>query len=71
LAQPDLADYFAAELKTLPPTLAHTALFEKIRAGVKKLQPILSKSPEAMSRADAGVIRAQVSELNDAIRRGE
>src|SRR5437588_11826443 len=71
LAQPDLADYFAAELKTLPPTIAHAALFEKIRASVKKLQPILSKSPEALTRADAGVIRAQASELNDAIRRSE
>ncbi|MEY2601540.1 MAG: hypothetical protein QOJ36_859 [Verrucomicrobiota bacterium] len=71
LAQPELADYFAAELKTLPPTLAHTPLFERIRAGVKKLQPILSKSPEALTRADAGVIRAEAGELNDAIRRGE
>ncbi len=71
LAQPDLADYFAAELKTLPPTIAHTALFETIRAGIKKLQPILSKKPEALTRADAGVIRAEASELNDAIRRGE
>jgi hypothetical protein len=71
LAQPDLADYFAAELKTLPPTIAHTALFEKIRAGIKKLQPILSKSPETLTRADAGVIRGEASELNDAIRHGE
>jgi hypothetical protein len=71
LAQPDLADYFAAELKTLPPTLAHTPLFEKIRASIKKLQPILSKSPEVLTRADAGVIRAEARELNDAIRRGE
>jgi hypothetical protein len=29
LAQQDLVDYFAEELKTLPPTLAHTPLFEK------------------------------------------
>jgi len=71
LDQPDLADYFAAELKTLPPTIAHAALFEKIRASVKKLQPILSKSPEALTRADIGVIRAEASELNVAIRRGE
>src|ERR1700736_512903 len=71
LAQPDLADYFAAELKTLPPTLAHTALFEKIRAGIKKLQPILSKSRDALTRTDVGVIRAEASELNDAIRRAE
>ena len=71
LAQPDLADYFAAELKTLPPTLAHTPIFEKIRASIKKLQPILSKSPEALTRADAGVIRAEAGELNNAIRRSE
>ena len=71
LAQPDLADYFAAELKTLPPTLAHTPIFEKIRASMKKLQPILSKSPEALTRADAGAIRAEASELNNAIRRSE
>jgi hypothetical protein len=71
LAQPDLADYFAAELKTLPPILAHTALFEKIRASIGKLQPIFSKSPETLTRADAGVIRAEARELNDAIRQGE
>src|ERR1700693_5881417 len=71
LAQPDLADYFAAELKTLPPTIAHMALFEEIRARVKKLQPILSKSPQALTHADANVIRTEARELNDAIRRGE
>jgi len=71
LAQPDLADYFGAELKTLPPTLAHTPLFEKIRGSVKKLQPLLSKSPNALSRADIGVIRAQASDLNNSIRQGE
>ena len=71
LSQPELADYFAAELKTLPPTLAHTALFEKIRASIKKLQPILSKSTEALTRADVAVIRAEASGLNNAIRQGE
>ena len=71
LVQPDLADYFAAELKTLPPTIAHAPLFEKIRAGVKKLQPILSKSPQKLTRADVGIIRAEARELNDVIRRGE
>ncbi|MDP9187014.1 MAG: hypothetical protein M3O72_06625 [Verrucomicrobiota bacterium] len=71
LVQPDLADYFGAELKTLPPALAHTPLFEKIRGSIKKLQPILSKSPHALTRADTSAIRAEVSELNDAIRQGE
>ena len=67
----DLADYFGAELKTLPPTVAHLPLFEKIRASIKKLQPILSKSPEALTRADIGLIRTEASGLNEAIRRGE
>src|SRR5437667_5829955 len=71
LAQPDLADYFGAELKTLPPLLAHTPLFEKIRGSIKKLQPILSKAPDALTQADAGAIRAEASELNYAIRQGE
>ena len=71
LVQPDLADYFGAELKTLPPTIAHTPLFEKIRGSIKKLQPILSKSPDALTRADTSAIRAEASELNDAIRQGE
>ena len=36
LAQEDLVDYFTGEceLKTLPPKVAHSPLFEKIRAGL-------------------------------------
>jgi hypothetical protein len=37
LAQRDLVDYFAAELKTLPPTLTTMPLFEQIRAGVNAI----------------------------------
>ncbi len=71
LAEPDLADYFGEELKTLPPLVAHAPLFEKIRAGVKKLQPILSKPPNALTRGDVDLIRAEANELNNAIRTGE
>jgi len=71
LAQPDLADYFGAELKTLPPLVGHSPLFEKIRAGVNKLQPVLGKSPGAISRADVDLIRTTTHELNDAIRQSE
>ena len=71
LAQPDLADYFGDELKTLPPGIAHTALFEKIRTGIKKMQPILSKSPETLTQADISLLRTEGKELNDAIRQGE
>jgi hypothetical protein len=71
LAQPDLADYFGAELKTLPPTVAHMPLFEKIRAGIKKLQPTLSKSPDAFTRGDVMAIRTEANELNNMIRQSE
>jgi hypothetical protein len=68
LAQPDLADYFGEELKTLPPAIAHTPLFERIRAGVRKLQPILNKSPDALTRSDVSSIQQEAKDLNDAIR---
>jgi len=71
LAQPDLADYFGAELKTLPPLVAHAPLFEKIRASIKKMQPILNKPPDKISRADVTAIRLEASELNRAIRQGD
>jgi hypothetical protein len=71
LAQPDLADYFGAELKTLPPTVAHMTLFEKIRAGIKKLQPTLSKSPDAFTRGDVMAVRTEANELNNVIRQSE
>ena len=70
LAQPDLADYFGAELKTLPPTVAHAPLFEKIRAGIEKLQPILGET-NAPSREDVDLIRLEASELNETIRQSE
>jgi hypothetical protein len=68
LAQPDLADYFGNELSTLPPGIAQTRLFGEIRAGVQRLRPLLSKSPNTLTPADVGAIRAQASELNNAIR---
>lgn len=71
LVQPELAEYFGEELKTLPPQVAHVPLFEEIRAGVKKLQPILNKSPGPIDRADVTAIRAQAAELNKAIRQRE
>jgi hypothetical protein len=69
LAQQDLVDYFAEELKTLPPTLAHTPLFEKIRTGVNAIRASLSKAAATGFRLeDVKPIRAQARELNLAIR---
>ncbi len=47
LAQHDeLVDYFAGELKTLPPALAHRPLFEKLRSGVTPFTFPSAKQPE-------------------------
>lgn len=71
LSQPELVDYFGEELKTLPPQIAHDPLFEAIRAGVKKMQPILDKAPEKISRSEVTAIRTEAGELNSAIRKRE
>ena len=68
LARSELADYFANELKTLPPAVVHAALFEKLRSGVNALQPLLNKT--ALSRTDVMSIRTQATQLNNAIRQG-
>jgi hypothetical protein len=44
LAHQALVDYFTGELKTLPPAVAHTPLFEKIRAGVNAIRASLNKA---------------------------
>ena len=71
LAQPDLVDYFATELKTLPPTVVQSGFFQKIDAGVKTLQPLLNKRPNALTRDDVRAIRNQAKELNNAIQRNK
>lgn len=71
LARPDLANYFASELSTLSPALAQTALFEKIRAGIKALEPLLNKTTKSISRNDVTAIRLQASQLDDAIRQAK
>ena len=71
LAQSDLANYFANELKTLPPALVEAPLFEKIRDGINALTPVLNKPPAMLTRGDVTAIRARARELNDAIRQGQ
>lgn len=71
LAQPDLADYFANELKTLAPAVAQSRVFQKILAGIETLQPLLNKRPNALTRDDVRAIRDQARELNNALQRGE
>jgi hypothetical protein len=70
LAQPELIDYFAEELKTLPPLIAHAPLFEKIRDGIKAIRASLNKAAApGLSPGQVKAIHAQARELNLAIRR--
>ena len=71
LAQPDLANYFTAELNTLPPAIAHAPLFEKIRKGVNEIGATLNKSPDKLTIVDVQAIHARARELNLAIRETE
>jgi hypothetical protein len=67
LVQPDLVDYFTAELKTLPPDVIHLPFFDKIRAGVGEIAPLLKKTG-ALTIVDVKKVHAQARELNTLIR---
>lgn len=72
LAQLDLVDYFAEEVTTLPPSIAHAPVFEKLRAGIKAIHEILSRAgSQGLQPADVKALLAQARELNLAIRRSE
>jgi len=67
LWQRDLINYFAEEIKTLPPTVAHKPLFEKVRAGVGEIRDVLNKAPEAPALEQVKLLHAKAKELNLAI----
>lgn len=68
LAQPDLINYFYEELKTLPPAVAHTPLFQKMRAGLSTIKTTINSVPPAgLSLADVKKIHDAARELNQAI----
>jgi hypothetical protein len=72
LAQQDLVDYFVGELKTLPPSLASTPFFQKIRAGVNAIRISLTKATATGFKLDnVKAIRARARELNLAIRQSD
>jgi hypothetical protein len=72
LAQRDLVDYFTGELNTLPPVLANTPLFEKIRAGVNTIRASLSQATARGFKLEhVKAIRARARELNLAIRQSD
>src|ERR1043165_9830681 len=67
LWQRDLINYFAEELKTLPPMVAHKPLFEKVRAGVGEIRDVLNKAPEAPALEQVKQLHTKAKELNLAI----
>ena len=67
LWQRDLINYFAEEIKTLPPTVAHKPLFEKVRAGVGEIRKVLNTAPEAPALEQVKLLHAKAKELNLAI----
>lgn len=72
LWQRDLINYFAEEMKTLPPTLAHAPLFEKLRSGVDAIRTLLNHAPpDRMSLAEVKALHTQARELNLAIVAGQ
>ena len=72
LWQRDLINYFAEEMETLPPPLAQTPLFQKLRSGVGAIRTLLDHAPpDTMSLAEVKALHAQARELNLAIVAGE
>lgn len=72
LWQRDLINYFAEEMETLPPPLARTPLFEKLRSGVGAIRTLLNHAPpDTMSLEEVKALHAQARELNLAIIAGE
>ena len=67
LWQRDLINYFAEEIKTLPPTVSHKPLFEKVRAGVGEIRDVLNKAPETPALEQVKLLHAKAKELNLAI----
>jgi hypothetical protein len=64
LWQRDLINYFAEEIATLPPAVAHAPFFEKIRAGVDAIRTLLNHAPEAPSLAEVKTLHNQAHDLN-------
>jgi hypothetical protein len=64
LWQRDLINYFAEELTTLPPAIAHKPVFEKVRTGVNGIRDLLNRVPDKIPQADVKALHAQAKELN-------
>ena len=69
LAQADLLEYFASELKTLPPATAQLPLFRRIRTDVGAIRETLAK-PGELTLNDVRDVKKKAEEVNSTIRAG-
>ncbi len=67
LWQRDLINYFAEEMKTLPPAVARRPLFEKVRTGVNAIRDLLNRAPEKLSLDEVKALHARAKEVNGTI----
>ncbi len=67
LWQRDMINYFAEEIKTLPPEMARTPLFQKVTAGVGAIRTVLNRAPESPPLAEVKSLHAQARDVNLAI----
>ncbi len=64
LWQRDLINYFAEELTTFSPAVAHQPLFEKVRSRVNGIRDLLNRVPDKIPLEDVKALHAQAKELN-------
>lgn len=67
LWQRDLVNYFAEEMETLPPAIAHKPLFEKVRSGLGEIRDLLNRAPEAPPLDQVKLLHAKSKEVNAVI----
>jgi hypothetical protein len=67
LWQRDLINYYAEEMKTLPPAVANTPLFQKIRTGIETIRTLLNRAKDPLTPDEVKALHAQAKELNQAI----
>ncbi len=64
LQQPELVEYFAEELATLPPQVEHSPIFENLRKGVKTIGGAIGSEGEVLRPAQVEKLHAQAREMD-------
>ena len=64
LQQPELVEYFAEELATLPPQIEHAPIFESLRKGVKAIRSAVGSEGEVLRAGQVEKLHAQAREMD-------